>query len=238
MPDGRRLRLAPLRLRQSTARRAARKFRRRPAAFLFTCGRKGAASVWRRRFTLTNCRKKDSIQWRPTPSSVSPATCAITASARRFFSISACGKFRFLTNNPKKVVGLEGYGIQMVEQVPIRSEAKSAQRKISRNQEDEDGASALTVDANGRTALSQCRLMPRSRAHRHAPSAVSSSSRASSTRSMCRDWSIMHRRTARAMPGAIIALHQVPGAFEIPIVVREIALQKKADANHCARRHY
>jgi 3,4-dihydroxy 2-butanone 4-phosphate synthase/GTP cyclohydrolase II len=31
-------------------------------------------------------------------------------------------KFRFLTNNPKKVVGLEGYGMQMVEQVPIRSE--------------------------------------------------------------------------------------------------------------------
>src|SRR6187399_519064 len=31
-------------------------------------------------------------------------------------------KFRFMTNNPKKVVGLEGYGIQMVEQVPIRSE--------------------------------------------------------------------------------------------------------------------
>jgi 3,4-dihydroxy 2-butanone 4-phosphate synthase/GTP cyclohydrolase II len=31
-------------------------------------------------------------------------------------------KFRFLTNNPKKVVGLEGYGIQMIEQVPIRSE--------------------------------------------------------------------------------------------------------------------
>src|ERR1700716_2497297 len=32
-------------------------------------------------------------------------------------------KFRFLTNNPKKVVGLEGYGLQMVEQVPIRAEA-------------------------------------------------------------------------------------------------------------------
>ena len=29
---------------------------------------------------------------------------------------------------------------------------------------------------------------------------------------------------------ALVALHQVPGAFEIPIVVREIALQKKADA--------
>lgn len=31
-------------------------------------------------------------------------------------------KFRFMTNNPKKVVGLEGYGIQMIEQVPIRGE--------------------------------------------------------------------------------------------------------------------
>src|SRR2546423_1653505 len=29
-------------------------------------------------------------------------------------------QFRFLTNNPKKVVGLEGYGLEMVEQVPIR----------------------------------------------------------------------------------------------------------------------
>ena len=32
-------------------------------------------------------------------------------------------QFRFLTNNPKKVVGLEGYGMHMIEQVPIRSEA-------------------------------------------------------------------------------------------------------------------
>ncbi len=32
------------------------------------------------------------------------------------------------------------------------------------------------------------------------------------------------------VPGAVLTLHQVPGAFEIPIVVREVALQKKADA--------
>ena len=31
-------------------------------------------------------------------------------------------------------------------------------------------------------------------------------------------------------PSATIAVHQVPGAFEIPIVVRELGLQKKADA--------
>jgi 3,4-dihydroxy 2-butanone 4-phosphate synthase/GTP cyclohydrolase II len=29
-------------------------------------------------------------------------------------------KIRLLTNNPKKLVGLEGYGLEIVEQVPIR----------------------------------------------------------------------------------------------------------------------
>ena len=31
-------------------------------------------------------------------------------------------------------------------------------------------------------------------------------------------------------PAATLALHQVPGAFEIPVVVREIASQKRGDA--------
>jgi 3,4-dihydroxy 2-butanone 4-phosphate synthase/GTP cyclohydrolase II len=34
-----------------------------------------------------------------------------------------------MTNNPKKVVGLEGYGLEMVEQVPIRSEANPHNEK-------------------------------------------------------------------------------------------------------------
>jgi 6,7-dimethyl-8-ribityllumazine synthase len=32
------------------------------------------------------------------------------------------------------------------------------------------------------------------------------------------------------IPASTTALHQVPGAFEIPIVVRELALQKRGDA--------
>ena len=31
-------------------------------------------------------------------------------------------RLRLLTNNPKKVIGLEGYGLNIVEQVPIRAE--------------------------------------------------------------------------------------------------------------------
>ena len=32
-------------------------------------------------------------------------------------------KMRLLTNNPKKMVGLDGYGLSIIEQVPIEVEA-------------------------------------------------------------------------------------------------------------------
>src|SRR3954466_15475399 len=38
-------------------------------------------------------------------------------------------QFRFLTNNPRKVVGLEGYGLEMIEQVPIRADANPHNKK-------------------------------------------------------------------------------------------------------------
>jgi 3,4-dihydroxy 2-butanone 4-phosphate synthase/GTP cyclohydrolase II len=31
-----------------------------------------------------------------------------------------------MTNNPKKIVGLEGYGLEVVERVPIEIEANSS----------------------------------------------------------------------------------------------------------------
>ncbi len=39
------------------------------------------------------------------------------------------GKIRLLTNNPKKIVGLEGYGLEIVEQVPLEIEAISDKQK-------------------------------------------------------------------------------------------------------------
>jgi 3,4-dihydroxy 2-butanone 4-phosphate synthase/GTP cyclohydrolase II len=38
-------------------------------------------------------------------------------------------KLRLLTNNPKKIVGLEGYGLEVVEQVPIRVKANRHNKK-------------------------------------------------------------------------------------------------------------
>ena len=42
-------------------------------------------------------------------------------------------KFRFLTNNPKKVAGLEGFGLEMVEQIPLVPPANDHNRRSSRN---------------------------------------------------------------------------------------------------------
>jgi 3,4-dihydroxy 2-butanone 4-phosphate synthase/GTP cyclohydrolase II len=37
-------------------------------------------------------------------------------------------KMRLLTNNPKKMVGLEGYGLSIIEQIPIEVEANEYNR--------------------------------------------------------------------------------------------------------------
>lgn len=39
------------------------------------------------------------------------------------------GKIKLLTNNPKKIVGLGGYGLEVVEQLPIEIEPKSEKQK-------------------------------------------------------------------------------------------------------------
>lgn len=39
------------------------------------------------------------------------------------------GKMRLLTNNPKKVVGLKGYGLEITEEVPLEISPKSAKQK-------------------------------------------------------------------------------------------------------------
>lgn len=42
--------------------------------------------------------------------------------------IGVC-EMRLMTNNPKKIVGLEGYGLQVTEQIPIETQAKSERQK-------------------------------------------------------------------------------------------------------------
>ena len=46
-------------------------------------------------------------------------SCAITASVRRSCSTWACSNMVLLTNHHRTVIGLEGYGLNIVEQRPI-----------------------------------------------------------------------------------------------------------------------
>ncbi len=55
-------------------------------------------------------------------------------------------KIRLLTNNPKKVVGLEGYGLEVVERVPIAVEANESNEFYMRTKKEKMGH--ILSDAN------------------------------------------------------------------------------------------
>ena len=48
-------------------------------------------------------------------------------------------EFRLLTNNPRKIVGLEGYGLHFVERVPIEIPANEENRKYLSTKRDKLG---------------------------------------------------------------------------------------------------
>jgi 3,4-dihydroxy 2-butanone 4-phosphate synthase/GTP cyclohydrolase II len=46
------------------------------------------------------------------------------------------GKMRLMTNNPKKIVGLEAYGLEMVERVPLEVSATDDNVTVLRSKRD------------------------------------------------------------------------------------------------------
>jgi len=48
-------------------------------------------------------------------------------------------KMRLMTNNPKKIVGLEGYGLEVVERVPIEVEPNEINHKYLETKRDKLG---------------------------------------------------------------------------------------------------
>ena len=49
------------------------------------------------------------------------------------------GKIRLMTNNPKKVVGLHGYGLDIVERVPLEVQAHAVNEKYLKTKRDKLG---------------------------------------------------------------------------------------------------
>jgi 3,4-dihydroxy 2-butanone 4-phosphate synthase/GTP cyclohydrolase II len=48
-------------------------------------------------------------------------------------------KIKLLTNNPKKVVGLEGYGLEIVKQVPIKVKPNPHNKKYLKTKKEKMG---------------------------------------------------------------------------------------------------
>ncbi|HVN49406.1 MAG TPA: hypothetical protein VMU30_11380, partial [Bacteroidota bacterium] len=49
------------------------------------------------------------------------------------------GKMRLMTNNPKKIIGLNGYGLEVVERVPIEIHPNKYNEKYLRVKRDKMG---------------------------------------------------------------------------------------------------
>ncbi len=62
------------------------------------------------------------------------------------------GKMRLMTNNPKKIVGLEGYGLQVVERVPIEIAPNEINQKYLETKRDKMGHLILDPE-NGNICL-------------------------------------------------------------------------------------
>ena len=59
-------------------------------------------------------------------------------------------KMRLLTNNPKKIIGLSGYGLEIVERVPIQIEANDVNKFYMRTKKEKMGhiLNNLSIDLN------------------------------------------------------------------------------------------
>ncbi len=109
---------------------------RRPRS---TSPRRAAGSACSTSCAPTSCRRRASTPSTPTCASGCRPTCATTASARRSSSTSGLSSIRILTNNPKKIRGLEGYGLSVTEQIPIVHTPEPAQRGLPAREGGADG---------------------------------------------------------------------------------------------------
>ena len=93
--------------------------RARPAkACCSTSARKAAASAWPTSCTPTRCRRRASTRSRPTSQLGLPVDKRDYGIGSQILRDLGLRKLRIMTNNPKKIYGIEGYGLHVVEEVP------------------------------------------------------------------------------------------------------------------------
>ena len=142
------------------------------------------------------------------------------------------GSIRILTNNPKKIIGLEGYGLSVTEQVPIQHAPNphnerylNAKRDPPRPHAPPPGprrstrrcctpstsTTATRAGPSGRRSVTERALRDRRRALLRGPRRAARRGRRSG------------RSTRPARP---VEVHDVPGAFELPLAALYLAADR------------
>ena len=123
---------------------------------------------------------------------------------------------RILTNNPKKIRGLEGYGLSVTAQVPIEHAPNPHNEAYLRAKRDRMGHTlhhqGLALDEQ---MVHDEAMHDRERVSRE----VRDRRRASSTRTWPSGWS----PARRACFGGDADVYEVPGAFELPLAAQYLA---------------
>ena len=134
---------------------------------------------------------------------------------------------RLLTNNPKKIAGLEGYGLSVVERVPLEMPATRHNVALLRDKRDREGH-MLRASTSGQACTRETQVMPR---------VIDGQTRRGARAAQWPSWPRASTRfiVDRLVDGAVDALvrHGVgdgditvvrcPGAFEIPQVAKRLA---------------
>ena len=133
---------------------------------------------------------------------------------------------RLLTNNPRKIVGLEGYGLKVVEQLPDQGEAQPPQRALSGDQAPETGPPAV-----GGNAMLKAIKATKFRAGEMRFAIVASQYNARYVDAMVAAAKAELER-ARVKTVQVV---RVPGAYEIPLVAARLARAASPEASRFTR---
>ena len=98
----------------------------------------------------TSCRRRASTRSTPTSSSGLPADLRDYGIGAQILVDLGLTSIRILTNNPKKISGLAGYGLSVADQIPIMHVAQPAQRGLPARQARQDRAHPASPGAGAR----------------------------------------------------------------------------------------